>query len=158
MTELFSSWITWSIITIVLALIELSTGGFYIMCLAFGAFVAIPVSLITTNTFVLILVFCIASIFALFFIKPTLMKMTNKKNMKSNVSAIIGSVGTVSESIEKNGYGRVNVAGDDWKAQSYNGDAIPAGTKVEVVQQESVIVTVAKLELKQDKEDTCLIG
>lgn len=160
MTDFLSShsWIIWSIITIVLALLELSTGGFYIMCLAFGAFVVIPVSLFTSNIFILITVFCLASVFAMFFIKPALVKMNKKKNVKSNVSAIIGETGFVSEAIQENGYGRVNVAGDDWKAISCNGDPIPEGTKVEVIQQDSVIITVSKVQVKQNGEKVCLLA
>lgn len=116
------------------------------MCLAFGAFVVIPVSLFTSNIFILITVFCLASVFAMFFIKPALVKMNKKKNVKSNVSAIIGETGFVSEAIQENGYGRVSVAGDDWKAISCNGDPIPEGTKVEVIQQDSVIITVSKVQ------------
>ena len=59
-----------------------------------------------------------------------------------NADAIIGRTGSVSQAIAANGYGRVALDGDDWKAQSADGQPIAAGTRVRIVGRESIIVTV----------------
>ena len=60
----------------------------------------------------------------------------------SDADAIIGRIGRVSEDIEENGFGRVALDGDDWKAATSDGRALPAGTRVKIVDRESIIITV----------------
>ena len=48
----------------------------------------------------------------------------------------------MSETIEANGYGRVAIDGDDWKALSADGSAIAKDTRVRVVKIDSIIITV----------------
>ena len=43
------------------------------------------------------------------------------------------------------GYGRVLIDGDDWKACAIDNEAIAKGTKVRVVKMESIIITVEKI-------------
>ena len=47
-----------------------------------------------------------------------------------------------SETIEAEGYGRVAIDGDDWKAVSANGGRIEKGDNVKVVGRDSIIITV----------------
>jgi membrane protein implicated in regulation of membrane protease activity len=60
----------------------------------------------------------------------------------SNADALIGREGRVRETIEADGFGRVAIDGDVWKAKSQTGEAISAGTAVKVVNRESTIITV----------------
>ena len=48
------------------------------------------------------------------------------------------------EPIEADGYGRVAIDGDVWKARSVSGAAILEGEKVKVVARESTIIVVEK--------------
>ena len=68
----------------------------------------------------------------------------NEDSRVSNADAIIGRIGRVSETIEKNGYGRVAIDGDDWKALSQDGEAIEKDTNVKVISRDSIIITVAR--------------
>jgi membrane protein implicated in regulation of membrane protease activity len=54
-------------------------------------------------------------------------------------------VGEVSETIELNGFGRVKLDGDDWKAQSQDAMRIEKGTRVRILSRDSIIVTVEKV-------------
>ena len=58
---------------------------------------------------------------------------------------IIGKTAVVTERIEGNGYGRVKIDGDDWKAQTADGAAAEVGEKVRIESFESIILTVKKL-------------
>ena len=64
----------------------------------------------------------------------------------SNTDAIIGRIGTVSQTIPTGGYGRVKLDGDDWKAMSTDSDPLEVGMRVRIVGRESVIVTVESVD------------
>ena len=66
----------------------------------------------------------------------------NEVNRASNADALIGRIGKVSEGIKENGYGRVALDGDDWKAVSSDGKEITKGENVKIVGRESIIITV----------------
>ena len=51
----------------------------------------------------------------------------------------------MTERIEENGYGRVKIDGDDWKAKTSDGIAAEVGEKVQIESYESIILTVKKL-------------
>ena len=91
-------------------------------------------------------VFVIASVLSIFFIRPPLLKRIHGKRRErpSNADALMGRIGRVSEAIEQNGYGRVAIDGDDWKAVSSDGSYIPLGQNVRVVGRESIIIEVEK--------------
>lgn len=141
-------WEPWLIIAVILLILELMTGGLYIICFAFGAAAASLVALVTGDfdgcLIVQLLVWAIASALSLFCIRPLMRNYLHKEeNVKaSNADAIIGRIGVVSEDIEAGGYGRVAIDGDDWKALSADGVAITKGTKVSVVSRDSIILKV----------------
>ena len=60
--------------------------------------------------------------------------------MPSNADAIIGRKAKVSQDIPANGYGRVAIDGDDWKATASTD--IKKGDTVTIVTRESIILTV----------------
>ena len=86
----------------------------------------------------------LASLLSLLFVRPRLAKAIHGKRRErlSNADALMGRIGRVSEAIERGGYGRVAIDGDDWKAVSADGEYIPLGQNVRVVGRESIIITV----------------
>jgi membrane protein implicated in regulation of membrane protease activity len=67
--------------------------------------------------------------------------------IKTNVDALVGMKGRVIEAInlEKN-TGRVFVSGDDWRAESENGEVIQKDEQIEVKQVNSTILIVKQIE------------
>ena len=61
---------------------------------------------------------------------------------QSNVDALIGRIGRVTEAIEANGYGRVQIDGDSWKAKTRDGHPVENGMKARVLSIDSIIITV----------------
>ena len=57
---------------------------------------------------------------------------------------MVGRRGRVSQTVPVDGFGRVAIDGDDWKAQSADHVALPVGTPVRVVAIESIIISVTK--------------
>lgn len=146
MIEYFSNnlWQLWAIISIICLILELSSGDFFIMCFSIGAFISIIAALCGMSFTAQIIVFAIASALCLWLVRPVALKYLhrNKDERPSNADALIGRVGRVSETIEANGYGRVAIDGDDWKATGEGGVAIGKGARVQVTALDSIIVTV----------------
>ena len=150
MIEFFTSnlWLLWIIISIVCLILELSSGDFFIMCFAIGAAVSSLVAGCGLSLTWQIVTFAIVSALSLLLVRPALIKKLHQPHRErlSNAEALIGQTGRVSEDIEANGYGRVAIDGDDWKAVSADGSSINKDTRVRVVKMESIILTVEPID------------
>jgi len=137
-------WLLWLLVGIVCLLLELTSGDLFILCFAIGSVAASIVAACGGSIVMQIIVGVAVSVLSLFFVRPAALKWLhrNEDSRLSNVEALIGRKGVVTETIVAGGYGRVAVDGDDWKAQSSNGEEIAKGTKVCIVSMESIIVTV----------------
>ena len=60
----------------------------------------------------------------------------------SNADALIDRKGRVVETVKADGFGRVQIDGDIWKAVTNEPADIPEGRNVRVVGRESTIITV----------------
>ena len=140
-------WLIWIIISIVCLILELSSGDFFILCFAIGAAVAAIIAGCGLSLTWQIIIFAIVSALSLLLVRPQLIKKLHKPNRErpSNAEALIGQTGRVSEEIDANGFGRVAIDGDDWKARSSDGSAIEKGARVRVVKMDSIILTVKPL-------------
>jgi len=133
----------WIIIAITFLVIELLAGNFVMICFTIGSIIAIFTALIGLSFTAQVVVFAICSSLSIFFLRPIVIKYFHKeKERKSNADAIIGRLGKVVEPIEKDGYGRVALDGDVWKAQTMNGNAISEGPPVKIIDRKSTIVIV----------------
>ena len=141
-------WLIWIIISILCLILELSSGDFFILCFAIGAAASAILAGCGMSLTVQIIAFAVVSALSLFLVRPALIKKLHKPHRErlSNAEAMIGKTGRVSEAIVTNGYGRVAIDGDDWKALSADGEAIPMGTRVCVVKMDSIIVTVEPID------------
>ena len=150
MLQYFTSnlWLVWIIVSIICLILELSSGDFFILCFAIGAAVAAIFAGCGASLTLQIIVFAVVSALSLLLVRPALIKKLHKphKTRLSNAEAIIGREGRVSDSIEANGYGRVAIDGDDWKARSADGSAIKKGAHVRVIKMDSIILTVEPID------------
>ena len=81
-------------------------------------------------------------------VRPLVYKFFYKKEqeVKTNAEALIGRKAVVTERIEGELLpGRVKIDGDDWKAISLESEPIEAGEAVEIIEINSIILTVKKL-------------
>lgn len=149
MIEYFSTnmWQLWTLVSIVCLILELSNGDFYVMCFAIGALCTAVISAFGLGFYGQLAVFAVASVLCIFFVRPFALKYLhrNRTDRLSNADALIGRIGRVSEPIESDGYGRVAIDGDDWKAVSADNSFIGRGSNVKVVGRESIIITVEKV-------------
>ena len=146
MLDYFSAnlWQLWAILAVVCLIVELMTGGFFIICFAIGA-VAAALTTLFGGLALQVVVFIIFSAVSVFMVRPFALRYLheNKPAPKSNADALLGRVGRVSETIVAGGFGRVAIDGDDWKAQATGTDTgIAEGSLVQVTGRESIIIDV----------------
>ena len=146
MIDYFAShlWQLWALVSFICLILELTNGDFFIMCFAIGGVCAAIASALGVGFYGGLLVFAICSVLSLWLVRPTALKYLHKNadERVSNADALMGRIGRVSETIEAEGYGRVAIDGDDWKAVSANGGGIEKGANVKEVGRDSIIITV----------------
>ncbi len=138
----------WLIAAIILVIVEILTAGFGSLCFAFGALGSALTGYLGGGLTWQLTVFAVVSLLAFIFVRPFVLKFIQKKDkdVKTNADALIGKKAMVTETIDAmRQEGRVKVDGDEWKAESEDGCIIEAGTQVEIIGRESIIVTVRAL-------------
>ena len=137
-------WQTWAVLAMVGVILELTSGDFFIMCIAIGAAGA-AVSAPFANIYVQLAVFGVVTLFSLFQVRPFALRYLHRGGDKkvSNADALMGRQGLVSETIRTGGYGYVAIDGDLWKAVAENDEEIGKGCRVKVVGRKSTILTVS---------------
>lgn len=142
-------WQIWLLIAALFVVIEIFTSGFAVACFSVGCVFGAILAACELSLTWQVVAFAVGTFLAFVFIRPIVMKYLDKKTndngVKTNMDSIIGKTAVVAEKIEENGFGRVKIDGDDWKAQTSDGSAVEVGTKVKIEAFESIILTVKKL-------------
>lgn len=95
-----------------------------------------------------IVFFSAGTLLSFFLVRPVMKKYAyhRSEDVKTNTDALVGRQATVTEEISnENNQGRVLLDGDNWQARSLSNETIPAGTIVEIVQLNSIILIVKKI-------------
>ena len=131
----FSPAIIWLIISIVLAVIELSTLGLVTIWFAIGAIVSMIVALLGANIWVQLICFILVSVVILVAVRPLAEKYINRNIKKTNIDAVIGRKLIAKTDIDNiRGTGKVDMDGSTWLAKSSIDEVtIRAGEEVVVV-------------------------
>ena len=142
---LANMWQLWAVVAVVGLILEMTSGDFFIMCVAIGAIGAAIVAPFS-NIYGQLAVFVIVSFLSLWQVRPFVLRYIHKKDSSrvSNADALLGRVGRVSTAIPCDGYGYVAIDGDQWKAKTLDGEQIAEDEKVRVVNRESTIITVER--------------
>ena len=130
--------VIWLSIGVLLLIVEVATGGFWIGFFGVGAIVtsiAVWVNLVETlNSQVA--VFLIASVVSLVALRRQLKKWMYRKSGPTAFTSSVGESATVVEQIPSQGSGRVSYQGSTWDAESETGEILPADAQVQIVRQE----------------------
>jgi len=129
---------------VICLILELTAGDFFIICFSIGAVFAALSAMIGGGIYVQLAVFALFTLISLFWVRPFAQRYLHKgeDNRVSNADALLGRQGRVVETVKANGYGRVQIDGDVWKAVTNEDADIPEGASVTVVGRESTIITV----------------
>lgn len=141
-------WHVWLIAALVFIIVEIFTAGFAVACFSVGCVPAAIVAACDGAVVWQFVIFALGTFLAFALVRPLVLKLCDKscdpKTAGSNMDIIIGRTAVVTKKIEKNGFGRVKIDGDDWKARLEDNGSAEIGEKVTVVSYESIILTVKK--------------
>jgi len=142
------AWHIWMIIGIVFIIIEIFDPAFFFVSLGIGAIATGLMALIPVidhNIALQILLFAIFSFIAFLFMRKLGKKVLAHPGSETNVYALKGKTGYITQAIEADGRGYVKVGSEEWAAISQNGESIELNTKVEVEEIEGNKLIVKKL-------------
>ena len=139
--------VVWLVLTIVLAVIELTTLGLITIWFAIGSIFALFVALLGGNTWVQLIIFVIVSALTMLTVRPLATKYINSKVKKTNIDAVIGRKLIAKTDIDNvKGTGKVDMDGSTWlAASSIDEVVINAGEEVRVVRVSGAKLIVEKV-------------
>jgi inner membrane protein len=133
-----SAEVIWLSLGVVLLILEVATGGFWIGFFGVGAIVTsgavwlgLAESLNTQLT-----VFLLASVLSLIGLRHQLKKWMYGAPDSAVLISSVGEWATVIEEIPPKGSGRVTYQGSTWDAESESEELLPSKTAVQIVRQE----------------------
>ena len=138
-------WLIWLILAAIFIIAEMMTPGFFLLWFGIGALAAAILAYLRFNPIWQWTTFLVVSTVLLAFSRRFAEKFSAKQPPGIGANRVIGKTGIVKEEINQvKGTGNVRVEKDDWRADSSNGEIIPAGTKIVVVRIEGTHLVVEK--------------
>ncbi len=142
--ELWSDpWIIWVAIGIICIIIEIFTPGFLFLSFGVGAIITGLAALIIPSLTFQILTFAIVTLIVFILSRKFSKKLISNNYEETNVKALIGKTGKVTQEIPANEKGYVKIGGEEWAAVSEDNKEIKKDTRVTVnnIDGNKVIVT-----------------
>ena len=145
------AWHVWTLSAIALAIVEAFTAvsGFLILCIALACLVSAMAAFAGLGLDVQLLLFSLASIGTIAGLRPLFQSRFSRgiHAVKTNVDALVGKVGLVSERIEQHPLGgRALVEGEDWWVITQDDSPVEAGARVKVLRVDGSKLVVTRLE------------
>lgn len=140
-------WQMWAVVAVVCLILELMAGDFFIICFSIGAVFAAVAAAFGLGFYSQLVAFAVFTLISLFWVRPFAKRYLRKGEDKrvSNADALLGRQGRVVETVEADGFGRVQIDGDFWKAVTKESADIPEGSNVRVIDRKSTIITVESI-------------
>ena len=140
--------ILWLILLIVFIWVEAETVSLVSVWFALGALAALITEWTGGELGFQIFAFVAVSAGTLLLLRPVARRYFTPKLEKTNIDAVIGSTGIVTQGINNDlSQGQVKLGGMEWTARSTNGEEIPEGTKIQVDKIQGVKVYVTPCEV-----------
>lgn len=140
--------ILWLVLMIVFILIEVSTVSMVSIWFASGALTALIASLCKAPLWLQIVLFVVVSAALLLALRPLARKYFTPRLTKTNVDAVVGTEGLVTQRIDNlSASGCVKLGGVEWSARSTSGAPLEEGTRIRVDRVEGVKVFVTAAEV-----------
>jgi membrane protein implicated in regulation of membrane protease activity len=138
----------WLIAAIVLFLLEIITPGFVLANFAVGALGGAAMAWMGFGVTAQIIGFVIVCLVSFVTVRPLINRFIyrNQARVATNVQAIIGTTGVVTDAIGVPPLGgRVQIGGDNWHALAVDGSEIAIGERVRVDAIESTTILVSQI-------------
>ncbi|MBQ6214362.1 MAG: NfeD family protein [Oscillospiraceae bacterium] len=139
-----SPWVWWLGVLVICLIVEGAVPGLVSIWFAFGALVALLISLLNAPLWLQVTAFIVVSLAALFLTRPLVKKYVNGRTQPTNADMLIGREAIVTEDIDNVlGTGAVKASGREWTARSESDNTgYRKGTMVHVVRIEGVKLIV----------------
>ncbi len=138
-------WHIWVILATALFVLEIFTPGFVLAAVAVGCLASALGSAAGLSLTLQLFAFSVGTLTAFLGIRPLVLQKLHPgdRSFRSNVDALVGKTARVLEAVDPGSdTGRVNVAGEDWRAISATGEPIATGSTVMVVEVDGAKVVV----------------
>ncbi len=140
-------WQIWVLVAIALIIAEIFVSGLFLACLGIGCLATATVCGLGMRLEWQIVVFALVTLGVFVGIRPVFLRHLAGRSRLTNVDAMIGRKGRVSETIDPSiGTGRVVVKGIDWKAVTSDDIVIQKGSGVEVMSVQGTSLTVKPIQ------------
>ena len=139
------NWLSWAwvVMAILLAIAEIFTSGFFMICFGFGAAVAAVAGFFGFTPLAQFATFVVASAVALLLVRSFANRVSNPNATPVGIDRLLGQEGIVVEPIDPaRGCGVVRVSHERWSADSADGVPLASGTMVRVVSIEGTHLKV----------------
>ena len=139
-----SSWVIWVVLAVILLGVEATTTAFVAGYFGVAAAITVVLALAGLPVLIQVLAFAALSVGGIALTRPTLKRMVGATPLlRTGVDAMRGRRGVVVSAIGALDDGQVKIGGEVWAARNYfDGEAIPLGTRVEVVEVKGVTALV----------------
>jgi membrane protein implicated in regulation of membrane protease activity len=144
----FELWHIWLLIALISFIMEIFVPSFVLFNFGIGALVGSLAAGLNLSIEWQIVLFSSGTLMSFFLVRPVMKKYAYRRSvdLKTNNEAMVGRHAKVTEEISnENNRGRVLLDGDNWQARSLSNEEIPAGSIVEIVQLNSIILIVKKI-------------
>lgn len=137
----------WLCAAVLFGVVEGVTAGLVSVWFAVGSVGAFFAAMGGLSVTVQLVIFAAVSAAALAVTRPLVVRFGRERHVPTNLDRVIGRTAQVSEDIDNDAAtGAVYVDGKTWTARSAGGEAIPAGSRVEIQRMEGVKLFVKKSE------------
>ena len=125
-------WIIWVALGIICVIIEIFTPGFLFLSFGIGAILTGLIALIIPSITFQILAFAVITLVVFILSRKFSKKFISSNYEETNVKALIGKTGKVTEKIPANEKGYVKIGGEEWAAVSKDKTEIPKDSRIKV--------------------------
>ena len=139
------AWMVWIAIGVICMIIEIFTPGFLFLSFGLGAIITGLITLANIDLWLQLLIYIVVT-FILFINLRKLSKKLIKEEIPTNVNALIGKKGIVTNTIPDSDRGTVKIGGEFWSAVSSDDTKIKLDQKIEVTAIDGNKLIVKKLE------------
>lgn len=140
-------WALWLIIGIISVIIEIFDPAFFFLALGVGAIATSLLSLtpfIRNSLFGQLLIFAVLSFVTFLLMRKLGKKVLADSGVETNVYALKGQTGVVTQAIRPQARGRVKIGGEEWSAISEDDSEIEAQSRIVVLGVEGNKLIVKK--------------
>lgn len=128
----------WLILAALMLAAELATTALVSIWFVAGALAAAGVACLHLPVWMQAAAFGVVSALLFVFCREWLLRHFTSRKLPGNTDRLLQSIGVVTVPVMPAAAGRVQVAGQDWKAVSADEEEIPAGTRVRILKIEGV--------------------